>query len=839
MNPSFWRLAWRALWRDARAGELRLLILAVSLAVAALSSVSFFADRIEAGLQRDARQLLGGDAVVASDHALSQAWVDQARDLGLASSTTISFPTMARALTPEGGDARLVALKVVGPGYPLRGQLKLRSGESDEVRTMQDGPPAGEVWVDPALLEALALAPGESLGLGNAQLRVGALIESEPDRGAGFMNFAPRVMMNQADVAASALIQPASRLTYRMAVAGPEASVQAFVRWAQVQIQDGQTKGVRVETLESGRPEMRQTLDRASKFLHLVALLSALLSAVAVGVGARSFAQRHLDHCAMLRVLGLSQRSMTLAYLTEFVLVGLGASALGVVLGWGIHHVFVQLLADLVGGGLPPVTAKPVWLGLGVGLTLLAAFGLPPVLQLARVPALRVLRRDLGAPSARVWWVWGLGLMGFAGLLMAVSADRLLGLVAVGGFAAAALIFAGVAWVVLQALQRVVTAGRGPQWLVMATRQVTARPGFAVVQVSALAVGLLALVLLVLMRTDLIASWRQATPADAVNRFVINVMPDQAAEFQQVLRDEGVQGYDWYPMIRGRLVAVNGRPVSPQDYTEDRAQRLVDREFNLSHSAEAPPHNTVVAGRWVPEEVGAISMEDGIARTLGLKLGDRLSFDTGGVVTESKITSLRKVDWGSMRANFFAMYTVSQMPDMPVTYMGAFRAPERKGFDSSLVRRFPNITQVDMSATIRQVQTVLDQVIQAVEFLFAFTLAAGLLVLGATVAATREERARDFAIMRALGAQAGLLGRVQTVELAGLGFLAGGLASTVACVVGWVLARQVFEFELRISWWIPVAGAMGGAFLSWLAGWWGLRAVLRRPVVDTLRQVML
>jgi putative ABC transport system permease protein len=356
------------------------------------------------------------------------------------------------------------------------------------------------------------------------------------------------------------------------------------------------------------------------------------------------------------------------------------------------------------------------------------------------------------------------------------------------------------------------------------------------VQTSALAVGLLALVLLVLLRTDLIASWRQATPPDAPNRFVINVMPDQSQAFVQQLREAGVRRMDWYPMFRGRLVAVNGRNVGPDDFPEDRARRLVDREFNLSFSAQQPEHNQVVAGRWQPEEQGAVSVEEGIAATLGLKLGDTLRFDIAGMGSEAKITSLRKVDWGSMRANFFVMYPVSELPDMPVTYMGAFRAPEQRGFDNALVRAFPNVTNVDMTATINQVQGVLDKVIRAVEFLFGFTLAAGLVVLFAAVAATREERAREFAIMRAVGARGSLLRQVQRAELIGVGLLAGFLASMVASLVGWGLAKYAFDFTWTASPLVPLAGAAAGAVLALAAGWWGLREVLARPVVETLRR---
>ncbi|OYQ39702.1 ABC transporter permease [Rhodoferax sp. TH121] len=835
MKLSFFALGWKTLWRDVRSGELRLLILAVTLAVAALTAVGFFADRLQGGLQRDARQLLGGDAVVSSDNPPPEAFEAQARTLGLQVVHTLGFPTMARASDAQGGAAKLVALKVVEPGYPLRGSLRVSSAPDAPDVPTKDTPAQGKAWVDAPLLEAIGLKVGDTLLLGDSQFTVDRIIVIEPDRGGGFMNFAPRVMIGQPDLAATGLVQPASRLNYRLAVAGDEPAVKRFVDWADAQVKSG-VRGVRVESLQSGRPEMSQTLDRAQKFLSLVALLAALLSAVAVALAARAFAANHLDDCAMLRVLGLSQRTIASAYALEFALVGLFASGLGVALGFGVHYLFVALLAGLVDAALPAASLWPVLLGVGMGLTLLMAFGLPPVLQLAQVPALRVIRRDVGNLRPASLGVLAIGVAGFAALLMTVSSDLLLGLIAVGGFAAAVLVFAALSWVAVKVLRKSVNEATAPRWLVLATRQISARPAYTVVQVSALSVGLLALVLLVLLRTDLISSWRKATPPDAPNRFVINVMPEQSEAFQKALTEGGVTKFDWYPMIRGRLVAVNGKAVSPDDYTEDRAKRLVDREFNLSHSSKNPPHNDVIAGRWTEDEEGAVSVEEGIAKTLNLKLGDSLRFDIGGVQTESKITSLRKVDWGSMRANFFVMYPVGVLKDVPSTYMGAFKAPETKGFDNALVRAFPNITNVDMTSTINQVQRVLDQVIRAVEFLFGFTLAAGLVVLFAAVTATREDRAREFAIMRAVGAGSSLLRQVQRTELAGVGLLAGFLASIVAAAVGWALARFVFEFDWTVQFWVPLVGALAGAVLALAAGWWGLRDVLRRPVVETLRR---
>ncbi|PUE19647.1 ABC transporter permease [Limnohabitans sp. MMS-10A-160] len=834
MNTQGWMhglaLGARQLWRDLRAGELRLLMLSVALAVAALTAVGFLADRLQNGLWRDARQLLGGDAVVVSDQLTPPDFAQQAKQRGLQTNTNVSFPTMARALPEQGGASRLVALKAVEPGYPLRGRLEVAPSQAAI-------PPVGEVWVDPALLEALNLQTGQMLGLGDRQLRITATIVREPDRGAGFMSFAPRVMLNAADLPSTGLVQPASRVTWRMAVAGPTPEADRFVQWAKTEIDARPVRGVQIESLDTGRPEMRQTLDRASQFLNLVALLAALLCAVAVALASRSFAERQLDACALLRVLGQSQRTLTLSYGLEFLGAGLIASALGVLIGYGVHLGFVQLLAGLVETQLPAATAWPALMGMGMGLTLLVAFGLPPVLQLAKVPPLRVIRRDLGGLQTHSVLVLAMGLVGFALTLLMVSRSLTLGLITVGGFAVALMVFASLAALALWLLRRTVPGEQAPRWLRLATRQVAARPVFAVVQVSALSVGLLALALLVLLRTDLVASWRQATPANAPDRFVINVQPEQASDFLASLQRAGVQSPDWFPMIRGRLVAINGREVGPNDFVAERAKRLIDREINLSHSADLPTHNPLTAGRWVGGEADGLSVEQGIADTLGLKLGDTLRFDIAGQAREARITSLRKVDWASMRANFFMLFPVAQMPDLPMTYMAAFRSPERSaGFDNALVKQFPNITSVDMRSTLAQVQRVMDQVIRAVEYLFGFTLAAGVMVLLAAVGASRQAREREYAIMRALGASRHLLAQVQRTELLGLGWLAGFMASTMALVVGWALARFAFEFTWGPPLWAPLAGGALGALLAWVAGSLSLSGVLRQPVMQTLRQ---
>lgn len=855
---------WQQIWRDLRSGTLRWLLLAVALAVAALASVGLFADRIERGLHRDAAQLIGGDAVVLGDQPVPDALVELAKAQGLRTARTAVFPSMARATDEQGGETRLVAVKAVDGPYPLRGRLTLGQWTGGVVEpgdaAPAGGPARGTVWVEAGVLQGLGLKVGDALLLGDASFRIAAVIAAEPDRGSGFVSFSPRVMLPWADLPSTGLIQPASRVTWRLQVAGvaragdaaydgvaprsqeratSDATMARFT--AQAREEANKTRGVRVETLDDGRPEMRSTIDRAGLFLRLVALLAALMAAVVVAMVSRDFAMRRLDDCALLRVLGVSQRDMMKAYALELLVVGLLASLLGLAVGGAFHQVFVWLLSDLVKVELPPPGLWPALLALGVGLALTMGFGLPPLLQLAQVPALRVLRRELGTPKAASVGVMVGGVLAMVVLLALVVRDALMASIALGGVLAAVLVLSLVAGLVLWALRRWLerpSAANLPVVWRQAIRSLVAQPAATITQVSALSLGLLAVFLLILIRTDLIASWRNATPPDAPNRFVINIQPDQTEAFRQTLRQGGVDRFDWYPMVRARLVGINGKGVRPEDYTEDRARRLVDREFNLSYATQAPGHNEVVAGtfRSTPTGTGEMSVEEGIAKTLGLKLGDRLLFDVGGQQSESRITSLRKVDWGSMRVNFFVMAPVADMPEWPATFISAFRVPEGSALDRALVNQFPNVTVVDVTMSIGQVQRVLDQVIRAVEFLFLFTLTAGVLVLLAGLWSSRERRAGDWAVMRALGASREHLARVQRVELASQGLLAGGMASLAALAIGGALAFKVFDFPWAPPWWGPLGGAAVGALLVMLAGWWSLRGLLNRPVLATLRR---
>ncbi len=832
--------------RDWRAGELRFLLVALIVAVAALSSVGFFIDRMRSGMDRDAHQLLGADLLVNTDNPVRQEWRDEALKRGLLLADTVTFPSMAQAGEGDDSLAQLSSIKAVSKGYPLRGQMSITTdpvaaGGAHGTPT-REVPARGTVWVDPGLLPQLRTEVGAMLTLGNSQFRIAQLIATEPDKGASFANFAPRVMLALEDLQATGLVDDFARVSFRLMVASKDvndmAAVRDYEQWLRAQIRDNNIKGVRIETLENGRPEMRATLDRAGLFLSLVGLLSAMLAAVAVAMAARRFMGRHLDACAMLRCLGLTQNQVTVLYLLEFGFIGLLGSLIGVLVGFGAHFVLLEMIASLIKTELPPVSMLPALQGVATGLLLLVGFALPPILQLRNVPHNRVIRREQGAPQPAALATYGLGIGVFFLLLLWQAGDPTLALITAGGFLGGFAFFALVAWLCLQGLRRMRGAFKSQGWR-FAVTSLQRRPGATVVQVVSLALGLMALLLLTVVRGDLMAAWQLATPADAPNRFVINILPEQKQAVEGQLLAAGVKEPVLYPMIRGRLTAINGNAITRDTFQDGEARRLANREFNLSTTNVLPQANEVVQGAWFKDAPGVAeaSVEQSIMERLGLKLGDTMRFDMAGLLVDAKITSVRKLEWGSMRANFFVIINPAAMADAPTTYMTAFHLPpESANLGNALTRNHPNLTVIDVSGIIRQLQDVLDQVVTAVEFLFLFTLASGVLVLYAALMGSQSERTREAGLLRALGATRQQLAQAQRIEFVLVGGLAGLLAASGAAALGWALATYQFKFPWVFEPGVWIAGLFVGALCAIVGGWLGLRGVLRQPPLQTLRE---
>jgi len=817
--------------RDWRAGELRVLAAALLIAVASVSSVAFFADRVSRALVRDAHQLLGADLVLVSDRAWAPEVAEEIARRGLQHAAALNFISMARGLA----GSQLAGVKAVTDNYPLRGRLRIAPAPGAPDAPASSAPARGAVWLDERLASALGAPVGTRLRLGAAEFTVAAVLTLEPERGANFFNIAPRLMMNAADVPATELVQTGSRVWYYLYAAGEPAAVAALEAWTRPRLERGQ----RVDNLENGRPEVRASIERARSFLGLTALLAAILAGVAIALATRRFVERHLDGCAVMRCLGATQSRLLALHAAEFLVLGAAASLAGCALGYAAQGAIAAALGELLQAGLPAPSATPALQGFLVGLVLLLGFALPPLVQLKNVPAARVIRRESGAPRGGTLALYAAGAAALSGLLLWQAGDVRLGLYVIGGFGVAVLVFTAVAFGALRVLSASAVARR------LGAKSAALRYGLAnlrrhargnAVQVASLALGLTAVLLLTFTRNDLVDAWRRSAPPDAPNRFLLGVQPEQVAEVRAFLAARGVGAPELEPMVRGRLVAVNGRPVSADDFEEARAKRLVEREFNLSYAEALPGHNQIAAGRWFARGARELSAEQGIAERLGWKLGDELTFSVGGERVSAPLTSLRRLRWDSMKVNFFVIASPPLLEGLPTSFISAFRAaPGAEGALNELTRRFPNLTLVDVSAALRQAQAVIDHVINAVQFVFLFALGAGLLVLYSALVATEDERRREAAVMRVYGASRAHVTGSQRAEFLAMGLVAGVLATLGAAAIGQLLARRVFELDLPPGAGLWLAGPLAGVLLLSLNAWLSARKVLSASPALTLR----
>jgi putative ABC transport system permease protein len=824
--------------RDWRAGELQVLAAALVVAVASVTSVAFFADRVGQALVRDAHQLLGADLVLASDHPWDKAIGAQISASGLARAEALNFISMASAGEGDKQRSKLAGVKAVSRNYPLRGTLRIAPAPGAPDAPAASGPAPGSVWLDEQLVGALGAPVGSMIRLGRSELKVAAVLTLEPERGANFFNIAPRLMLNLADVTATGLVQTGSRVHYYLYAAGPPEKIRAFEKFVRPRLERGQ----HVDDLQSGRPQVRASIDRAQRFLGLTALLAAILAGVAIALGTRRFVERHLDGCAVMRCLGATQNRLLALYGGEFLALGLAACAVGCLAGYAAQEALAGALAGLLQAALPAPTPLPAAQGFLVGLVLLLGFALPPLVQLKNVPALRVIRRESGPARRGTLAVYALGLGVLAALLVWQAGDLRLGVYVVGGFGVAVAVFYAAAWVALRAaasapVARLVGANSSALRYGLANLKRHARGN--AIQVASLALGLTAVLLLSFTRNDLVDAWRRAAPPDAPNRFVLGIQPDQLAPLKSYFTARGIGVPEIYPMVRGRLVAVNGKPVAAEDYRDERAKRLVEREFNLSYADEMPGHNQLAAGSWWRKgaDPHQLSVEQGIAGTLGWKLGDALTFTAGGESFTGRVTSLRKLRWDSMKVNFFVIAPPALLESMPTSYITAFRvaAGEERAMQA-LTQQFPNLTVVDVGAAVRQAQGVIDQLINAVQFVFLFALGAGLLVLYSALISTEDERRREAAVMRVYGASRAQVAGSQRVEFLAMGLVAGVLATAGAAAIGQLLAQRVFDLDLPPSPMLLIAGPLAGLALLSLNAWLSSRKVLRATPALTLRE---
>lgn len=827
--PSFFRMGCQAFLRDWRAGELRLLLLALMIAVAAITSVGFLADRAGQVLERDAAQMLGGDLVLRSNQPLPDAFVSEALRQGLKVGHVVQFPSMAM----HGEAGTLVSLKAVDDAYPLRGALRVSVLADDPEGRAAAGPQPGTLWVDNQLLGMLGAEIGAQLDIGDQRLEVAGIIRHEPDRGTQFVNLAPRLMMHQADLPAANLMGPGSRVRHQLLMAGEPPQVRSYRQWLEPRLQQGQ----RLSTLEDSRPEVTRVIERAERFLVLVALLSVLVAAIAIGLAARQYTRRHTDGIAILRCLGAG-RTLVLGMLwVEFSLVALAGATAGITLGFVAHYGLVDMLAGWLDTRLPAPTWKPAFQGWASGCLLLLGFALPPLASLRHVPPARVLRRDAAAGVRRRGRAYLVAALAFVILIAWTSGNLSTSLIVVLGFACAFVLFALVGMALVWGLNRYRRGGGGSLAWRFALSGMARRRSLTLAQLCSLALGLMLLLLLGILRGDLLRSWQQSLPPDAPNVFLINIQPEQKEALAGMIQAAGLPPPQLYPLVRARLVSINNRPVQPEDYTDERAQRLADREFNLSVAEHLPASNEIVAGRWLHPEAQELALEEGVAQSLGVSVGDTMRFDVAGRQVDVTVSGLRTVRWDSFEVNFFALLSPVALGNASASYITSLHIPQEAGWlKREIVQAWPNVTVFDIGVIVAQVRQMLERAVSAVQLLFAFTLCAGVLVLAAALHATRDERMHEVAVMRALGAGAGLLRSALWRELLLCGAIAGGLAAA-ATGLSRVLADRVLDVELVSVWWPWPVGILAGVLAALLAGRFALSGVLRASPLSILREV--
>jgi putative ABC transport system permease protein len=820
-------LAIRMLRREWRAGELRVLAAALIIAVASVCGVGFFTDRMERAMESGATELLGADLLVYSRTPIDEQVDLRARDLGLQVTRTVAF----RSVVVVGEKLQLAEAKFVGAGYPLRGRLRIADVPFGAARVTREIPARGAVWTDARLASVLDVSLGDELELGTARFRITRILAHEPDRGGDAFSIAPRVLVNLGDLGTTKLVQPGSRVRFKVLFAGAAPALAQLRSW----LDKHRTPGQEIQGVREARPEIRTALQRAGQFLGLAALVAVLLAGVAVVLSARRYAQRHIDSAALLRCLGASQKTVLWIHTVQLAVLGLIACMIGVLIGWGVQALLASLLASLMLMNLPAASWLPALQGIAIGMTALLGFALPPILALQRVAPARVLRRELGSARANAIPGTLLSVLTVCALVLWQAKDFRLGayVLAGGTLTVAALLLAS--WLTVKLLGSIRTRV-GVSWR-FGLANVVRRAGASSVQVAAFGLGMAMLLVLSLVRADLLGEWRSRLPKDAPNYFLVNVQPSELQPLRELLASNGLAAADLHPMIRGRITAINGRQARPEDMSNPRGASRVVRGFNLSFTSRLNKDNRIVAGKFWPEQgptSSEMSMEKGMAEAMGLQLGDEITFTVGGRVVEVTLTSLREVQWDSFNVNFFVITSPDVLRDIPATFVTSFHLPaDRRSTLLTLVRAFPTITIVDVDALLSKVREIMDRASIGIEYVFGFTLLAGLTVLFAAVQATLDERRFETAILRTLGAARGRILKGLAAEFALLGALAGTLASLAAVAIGAVLAQQVLQLTYHPSAFIWLVGTLGGAVLVTVAGLLGTRQVITQAPTIT------
>lgn len=823
------RFALRAFRRDLRAGELSILLAAIIVAVTAMTAVGFFTDRVGKAMKDQASQVLAADLVLRSAAPISPDYLRDAAALGLESAETLAFPTVV----VSGEQTALAAIDAVSATYPLRGQVTVADKLFGNGQPAKGVPGRGEAWAEPGLLGRLGLNVGDSVTLGELPLRITRVLQYKPDQNLGFTNLAPGLLVNLDDVPSFGVVKPGSRVTYNQMFAGSDALIARFRQDLTPRLRPDESLRGR----EDAGDQINAAIDRAQRFLTLASLVTVILAAVAAAMAARRYALRHLDNIALLKTLGATQRFVIAVTVTELAFVIALTSLVGVILGYAAQYGLAVIAAEFVGFVLPPASGQPFLLGVLTAATVVVGFALPHLLSIGSTPPLRVLRKDLPPPRLGSAVTYGIALVAISALVLVIVRDPLLlGLIA-GGLVLTALVSFALGWLLVRALGRFRGAA-GVAWR-YGLANIARRGGESVVQIVAFGLSLMVLLLLGVVRNDIFATWQQSVPADAPNQFMINIEPDQLAGLKAFFRTEVGQEPVSLPLIRGRLTAVNGTPIAQFKVTNAQGAAFLQREANLTWTDTLPASNLVTAGKWWGAGYDGplqLSLDADLAKNLGLKVGDTLTFNVAGEDIKAPITSLRAIEWDSFRPNFFVVLSPGLAADLPQTYLASVYVPrDRVEMLSRLVRQFPGVTVLDLDVLLAQVRSVIDKASMAVQYVFLFTLLSGVVVLLAAIQLTRDERRFESAILHTLGASRRKILQGVAVEFITLGSLAGALAAVGATLLGWGLATFAFKLDYSVSALLWPLGLASGALIVGLTGTLATRRAVNEPPVAVLR----
>jgi len=822
-------LASRQLLRDARAGELRVLFFALLIAVAASTAIGYFSARLNDGMLLRATEFLAADLRLTGSSPNTPEQIKQGKQLGLQHAQLVEFSSVVAS---DAG-IQLASVKAADSAYPLRGELKSAAALYD-TETTGPGPQPGEAWAEARLFVALDLKPGDEIEVGAKILRLTRVLTFLPDEAGDFYSLTPHLLMHLDDLPATGVVQPGSRVRYQELWRG---NSDALAQYRQ-NITPNLAPNQRLEDAKDGNRQVGNALGRAERYLNLASLAAVLLAGVAVALSAARFAAKRFDASALLRCLGLSRRQALGLFSLQLALLGITASLTGALLGWLAQLALFNLLQELLPAQIPPGGLWPALAGMATGLVALAGFALPPLAALGRVPPLRVLRRDLLPVPASSWLVYGAALLALGLIMWRLSLDLPLTLALLGGGLVTALLLGGLLLLGLQSLRRLL-AGASLPWR-LGLGQLLRHPLAAAGQSLAFGLIILAMALIALLRGELLDTWQDQLPEQAPNHFALNILPADKDAFSARLSELSPRPAPLFPVVPGRLVMINGEPVRQIVSKESQGERAIRRDLSLTWAADLPADNTLVAGSWWTDantlELPGVSVESELAESLQLKLGDRLSFSVGGLNRDAVVSSLREVDWNNFQPNFYMIFQPGTLQDLPVTYLTSFYLPPQH--EKQLVelsRAFPAVTLLQVEALLAQLRSILAQVTLAIEFVLLFVLAAGLAVLFAGLQSTLDERIRQGALLRALGAERRLLITARRAEFGLLGASSGLLAAVGCELISFLLYRFAFDLVWQPHPWLLLLPLIG-ALLVGTAGVLGTRRALNISPLTVLRE---